>query len=330
MLRYICSAYQYVLLPNKKTNEVISKHGQETVVTPFFRSHRLIAKLLCKRAFSLFAMAILATLVSCTTITTDRHHYIVNAGSNQVEVIAEGKGPLLVLLPSAARGADDFDEVAPMLADKGFRVIRPEPRGSGRTTGPYAGISLHDVANDVAAVIRQENNGPAILVGHAAGSFVARVLAVDHPELVRGVVLAAAGAWSYPRELGIAVRKMDEPNITDTERLKYLRSSFFAPGSDATVWLKGWRPLIQYGAGGAPDNASRDQWWGAGNKPVLEIQPLDDPFKPRSAAGEFKAEFGDRVTVVEIANASHALFPEQPKAVVNAIVKWAVTLDSKP
>lgn len=299
-------------------------------MTSFFRSLRLIMALVGKLTLNVLTIFILANLVSCVTLHKDHEHYIVSTSSNQVEVIAEGKGPLLVLLPSAARGADDFDEVAPMFADRGFRVLRPEPRGSGRTTGPYAGISLHDAANDVAAVIRHENNGPAILVGHAAGSFVARVLAVDHPELVRGVVLAAAGARSYPPEVGIAVRKMDEPNITDTERLKYLRYSFFAPGSDATVWLKGWRPLIQYGPGGIPDNASRDEWWGAGNKPVLEIQPLDDPFKPRSAAGEYKTEFGERVTVVEIANASHALFPEQPKAVVDAIVKWAHTLDSKP
>ena len=39
-----------------------------------------------------------------------------------------------------------------------------------------------------------------------------------------------------------------------------------------------------------------------------------------------KAEFGDRVTIATVANASHALIPEQPDLVVAAIAEWAKTL----
>jgi hypothetical protein len=35
-----------------------------------------------------------------------------------------------------------------------------------------------------------------------------------------------------------------------------------------------------------------------------------------------KDEFGERVTVKVIANASHALIPEQPRAVVEALTTW--------
>jgi formylglycine-generating enzyme required for sulfatase activity len=247
---------------------------------------------------------------------------LVPTATGQVEVLAEGQGPLVVLLSSAARGAHDFDQVRAMLAARGFRAVSPEPRGSGRTTGPHAGISVHDVAADVAAVIRHEGQGPAIVVGHAAGSFVARTLAVDHPELVRGVVLAAAGARSYPPIP--ALRLLEQEHLSDAEREPLLRAAYFAPGNDASVWLDGWRPLLRFdGAGGAPGLASREEWWGSGDKPVLELQPLDDPFKPESRRGEYRAEYGARISVVEIANASHALFPEQPEAVVDAIVRWS-------
>jgi len=37
---------------------------------------------------------------------------------------------------------------------------------------------------------------------------------------------------------------------------------------------------------------------------------------------EMKEEFGDRVTVAVIPDASHALVPEQPAAVVDTIVAW--------
>ena len=43
-------------------------------------------------------------------------------GDVRIEVIAEGSGPLIVMLPSRGRGAEDFDEVAAGLAKAGFRI----------------------------------------------------------------------------------------------------------------------------------------------------------------------------------------------------------------
>src|ERR1700689_209423 len=163
----------------------------------------------------------------------------------RIDVIAEGSGPLLVLLPGRGRGSEDFDEVAAGLAKSGFRVLRPQPRGAGPNRGPMQGLTLHDFARDAAEVIKHEGGGPAVMVGHAYGSWVARMTAVDYPQLVRGVVIAAAAAKAYPagfagaKELSEAVRKSGDPALSDAERLGYLRANFFAPGSDARVWLKG-------------------------------------------------------------------------------------------
>ena len=55
---------------------------------------------------------------------------------------------------------------------------------------------------------------------------------------------------------------------------------------------------------------------------LLRVHPLQagvDPFKPKGTENELKDEFPDRVTVAVIPNASHALLPEQPAAVVEAI-----------
>ena len=41
---------------------------------------------------------------------------------------------------------------------------------------------------------------------------------------------------------------------------------------------------------------------------------------------ELREELGERVTIAVIPNASHALIPEQPAAVVAAIVAWMRTL----
>ena len=44
--------------------------------------------------------------------------------------------------------------------------------------------------------------------------------------------------------------------------------------------------------------------------------------KPKDKWYESREEFGERVTVSIIADASHALVPEQPAAVGAAIVDW--------
>jgi pimeloyl-ACP methyl ester carboxylesterase len=247
----------------------------------------------------------------------------------RIEIIAEGSGPLIVMLPSRGRGADDFDVVAGELVKGGFRVLRPEPRGAALSRGPMQNLTLHDLARDIAAVIRiAGSGGPAIIVGHAFGSWVARMTAIDHPELVRGVVMVAAAAKAYPagfsgaKELSEAVRKSGDFTLPTSERLRYLRLAFFAPNSDATLWLQGWHPDADEAQSAAGHATQQSEWWSGGTVPLLDLQGELDPFKPRSMTNEMRDEFGERATVVVIPNAGHALLPEQPTAVADAILAW--------
>jgi pimeloyl-ACP methyl ester carboxylesterase len=80
-----------------------------------------------------------------------------------------------------------------------------------------------------------------------------------------------------------------------------------------------WSVLMGVSAGRA---TRQSEWWVGGAAPLLDLQGALDPFKPRAMANEIRDEFGERATVAVIANASHALIPEQPAAVVDAIVAW--------
>lgn len=252
----------------------------------------------------------------------ERTRDVVAYDSVRIDVIAQGRGPLVVLLPSRGRDSEDYDEVAASLAKAGFRVLRPQPRGAAGSTGPLQDITLHDLARDVAAVIEREGSGPAVIVGHAYGNFVARMTAVDHPRLVRGVVLAAAGAKKIPPELSALVSKSADPLLPPADRLKYMQRLFFAPGHDPSVWLDGWYLPASESQRLAAAATRQAEWWPAGTAPLLDLQAAFDPFRPRETANELKEEFGDRVTVVVIPDASHALIPEQPAAVTSAIVAW--------
>jgi len=254
--------------------------------------------------------------------TQERTRSLVKYDNVEIDLIAEGRGPLIVLLPSRGRDSEDYDEVAAGLAKEGFRVLRPQPRGMHASKGPMQNLTLHDLARDVATVIERQNAGPAVIVGHAYGNWVARMTAVDHPKLVRGVVLAAAAAKKFPPRLSALVSKSADASLPDAERLAYMQEIFFAAGHDPKIWLKGWWTEASETQRVAAANVKQSDWWAAGGVPLFDLQAGTDPFKPKGTENELKDEFPDRVTVAVIPNASHALLPEQPAAVVEAIAKW--------
>jgi len=251
--------------------------------------------------------------------------FIVMRGDATLEVLAQGKGPSIVMLPSLGRGASDFDAIADRLAEAGFRVLRPQPRGIGNSTGPWQGVKLEDLADDIAAVIEHDVNGPAFVVGHAFGNRVARMLATARPELVRAVSLVAAnvGRNPSPPDVRAAIRLSADLTASDEERVKAMQFVFFAPGSDARVWLTGWHPEVLAAQRIAGDLTSREIDYAAGRAPVLYIQPSHDPLARVDEADEYRHALGDRVTVVVIPNAAHAVVIEQPQAVSDALIAYA-------
>ena len=259
---------------------------------------------------------------------SERTRTIVARADARIEVIAEGSGPVLVMLPSSSRDSEDFDDVAAALARGGLRVLRPQPRGTGHSTGRLDGLTLHDYASDVAAVIEQVGGGSAVVLGHAFGQWVARALAADRPELVRGVVLAAAAAKTAPQALRESLAKAVDVTLPDAERLAAMRVAFFAPGHEPPPeWLSGWYPAASRSQRAASAATPQEQWWMAGTAPVLDLQGAQDPWRPRETVDDFRRDLGAaRVTVVVLQDCSHAMFPEQPAAVVETVLRWVRTL----
>jgi pimeloyl-ACP methyl ester carboxylesterase len=246
----------------------------------------------------------------------------------QIETLSQGEGPTIVILPSLGRGAADYDIVAKLLAGNGFRVLRPEPRGVGGSKGPMDGLDLHAFAADVGAVLDHEQTGPAVIVGHAWGSQPARMLAVDRPDLVRGLVMAAASAGKLPQgstekpygRLRDAIDGAGDPKLSEAQRLQHLQRAFFAPGHDPRPWLPGWYPETHAAQTHARNVTPIDDYFAGGTAPILDLQAQYDAVVIPNI---FKPLLGDRVTVSVISDAGHALAPEQPEAMSNAIAAFA-------
>lgn len=254
----------------------------------------------------------------------------------QIEYADQGTGPVVCMLPSLARSGRDYDEVAAMLQRDGFRVIRPEPRGIGQSAGPMHALSLHDFAADVAAVLDHANTGPVVVVGHAWGSQPARMLAADRPDLVRGVVMAAASAGKLPpgstekpySRLRDAIDGAGDMTLPEAQRVDCLRRAFFAPGHDPRVWLDGWSAAAHEAQSHARINTPVDDYFSAGTQvPILDLQAEHDAVVVPHV---MKAYLGERVTVQVIRDAGHAMAPEQPRAMADAIAAFVRGVTAAP
>jgi len=250
--------------------------------------------------------------------------FVVQYDAVHLAVFARGTGPRIVMIPSLGRGASDFDAIASRVAAAGYRVLCPDPRGLGASNGPLKNITLHDYARDVAAVIAHDGGGPTVVAGHAFGNFVARTTAADYPELVKAVVLlAATHTWPLAPELRDSINKCHMMSLPEDVRLKHLQHVFFAPGNDARVWLGGWNEDVMHAERAATEATPKAEWWTAGKAPVLDALAVNDPLSPPESINCYRDEWGaDRVTVAPIANAAHALLPEQPAAVADAIIHY--------
>lgn len=251
-------------------------------------------------------------------------HRLVQTTAAVIDVLITGSGRPVVLLPSLGRAAEDFDDLAVRLAGSGYRVIRPQPRGIGASHGPMQHLTLHDFANDIAEVLRALDAAPAVVGGHAFGNFVARTLATDHPDLVSGVMLiAAAHQWPLPADVRHSIEKSHQMSLPREEQLAHLKHAFFAPGNDAAVWLTGWHEEVMHMQRHATEATPREEWWQAGDAPILDIVPVQDVMAPPDTVNRYRDEMGaDRVTVVTIDGAGHALLPEQPTALFDAVLRF--------
>lgn len=279
-----------------------------------------------RRCTSCLALGVLASallLQGCASpAPAQRSRELLRQDQVQIDVIVEGQGPALVLLPSSQRDSEDFDDLAARLAAQGFKVLRPQPRGMGQSRGPMQDLSLHALARDVAHTVERLGQGRAVLVGHAYGHFVARVADLNHPSLVRGVVVLGGAAKTFPAGMVEALAVAANPQRPPEERLKALQFSMFAPGNDAASWLQGWHPELTAAYRSAGQNPPKSVWWPVSNSPILDLQGGQDPWRPESTRNELKDQLGDQVTVRVIPRAGHALVPEQPEAIAAAIADW--------
>jgi pimeloyl-ACP methyl ester carboxylesterase len=152
----------------------------------------------------------------------------------------------VICLPGLTRTVDDFDALAPALANDGRRarrVIAIDARGRGQSdydSNPENYNLMVELA-DVVTVLTALAIAPAVFVGSSRGGLLAMQLGVAHPTAIAGVVLHDIGPVIEPKGLARIksyVGKLPQPR-SFAEGAEILRRLFDAqfPKLTPEQWL---------------------------------------------------------------------------------------------
>lgn len=242
-----------------------------------------------------------------------------------IAYFASGSGPAVLLLPSFARSASDFNELAAALNQAGYRTLAVQPRGAdGSALGRY-GATLHDFARDAVSVLDAEHAAaPVAIVGHAFGNRVARAVATDFPDRVeRLVLLSGGGEVPTPPEAGRMVATALFGFWSAQARLDAVGNAFFADTNNVPpYWQEGWYPLTGLIQTRATTLTPFAEWGSGGKAPMLIVQALSDRLAPASTAQRMVQRYSARVTWREIKGAGHAMLPEQPDQIATEVLAF--------
>jgi pimeloyl-ACP methyl ester carboxylesterase len=103
-----------------------------------------------------------------------------------------GAGDPLVVLHGGVVDSRFYERNAEALAEH-FHVYSPDRRGHGRTPDVAGPMTFESGVDDTVALLERVIGGPADLVGHSNGAFVALLTALRRPDLVRRLVMVSGG-----------------------------------------------------------------------------------------------------------------------------------------
>jgi pimeloyl-ACP methyl ester carboxylesterase len=125
----------------------------------------------------------------------------VQVAGHRVHYLAEGpaNGPVVVLVHGLGASAEHWSNLAPYLAQSGFRVYIPDLIGYGRSEQPADfSYSVRDEAAVVVGFMDALDLKQVELGGWSMGGWIAALVAAEHPERVSRLMLFDSAGLNVP------------------------------------------------------------------------------------------------------------------------------------
>lgn len=214
----------------------------------------------------------------------------------------EGEGPVrVVLLPGFGLGISSLGTLAHVLEEEGFHLLRIGVRAGGTD-----GVTMHDLAQDVADVMAHVGLDSAWIAGHGFGGALARTVALDHAERVEGVVLIGVETGDAPAdEIAGAFTDADADDAALLGAATFLGGTA-EPAFARDVLRRHRDPAVAPVQATALAATPSAEWSAlAPNFAVLVVQGADDRLTPPDRARELQSSAPERVSLTIVDGAGH-------------------------
>jgi aminoacrylate hydrolase len=104
-----------------------------------------------------------------------------------------------------------------------YRTVIHDHRGTGRSTHSRIAYSVEQMADDTLRLMDRLDIEAAHLVGHSTGGAIGQVIALEHPERLRSLVLSAT--WAGPDPFFRRLFESRRQTLVDSGIEAYLRAS---------------------------------------------------------------------------------------------------------
>lgn len=258
------------------------------------------------------------------------------------EVHGDGE-PVILVAGAGMSGQSWLLHQVPELVEGGYRAVVYDSRGVPPSDECADGFDVHDLAEDLAALIEALGVAPVRLVGTSMGAYVIQELALARPELVRQAVLMATRARSDVLNARFAWAEIELGEsgvaVPAAYRATVRAMQMLSPATmDDEAAILDWLALMEL----APPD-------GPGVRRQLALQPMPDR---RAAYGEisvrchviafahdlitppgYGAELAECVpgaTLDLVDDAGHFGYLEQPDTVNRILLKNLAEADHEP
>lgn len=241
----------------------------------------------------------------------------------------DGEGIPVLCSHSLFFHAGMFDTLTALYLAAGYRVIRPDHPGQGRS-GNADDLSMSRLASTYAAFLEHLDVGPVHWVGNSQGGMVGLHLLVERPDLLRSLTPLGASAEEEYRlpEFGPLVADLGHAGgaanrIDDLMHIMFGASSRAADGEIVDYWREYMSRLpatIGRAAQGVIDRNRILEKLAGTTVPVLALAGEEDNAYPiRIAATNIAHASGGRSEI--ISGAGHSIALEKPHEVFQATTR---------
>lgn len=136
-------------------------------------------------------------------MTASQHMVLANGLRFGTMVDGPADGELVILLHGFPEGAEMWLRQIGALAKAGYLAVAPDLRGYGKTDAPegVAAYAIHNLVDDVAALVKAFGRTCAHIAGSDWGALVAWYFASRHPEMTKTLTALSVG---HPAALAAA------------------------------------------------------------------------------------------------------------------------------